>query len=175
MSAYDLRAAVKHVLATSSLTDPGEIADKVAESIPAKSLRAVVREMLRAYVRQINNEGRTYSPPNFQPSSSGHPNRDTHTQSAAAGRSSKVRAIREGWQRQLTVRYHVGHGVHKMQVDMTYDDFMFGANERDSIAERNSAWARVLRARAGLLTEHDVETFGDLPVEVQMAALGGAA
>lgn len=166
---YDLRADVKSVLNSTSLTDPGEIADKVAESVPARSLRAALRLTLRAYVRQIMAEQRS---PSF--SGSGHTRHDTQLSPAAAGKSWKRSGVRDGWQLRLDAIYHAGEEYKQLR-HMTYADLMFAANEREQIARKNKAWARTLHSWAALLTEHDVETFGELPVKVQMKALGGVA
>lgn len=170
---YNLRADVKTVLDTTSITDPGEIADKVAESVPAKELRAALRVTLRAYVRYMMAQSRTNNPPLF--SGSGQSRNDSHAPTAAAGRSWKRDGIRDGWQRQLTARYHVGDRQWKQLREMTHADLMAAAGEREATARRTEAWARILHAWAGLLTEHDAATFGALPVEVQMYALGGTA
>jgi len=172
---YDLRADIKTVLDSTSLTDPGEIADKVAESVPARALRAAFRVTLRAYVRQVMAERRTFSDPNFQTSSSGHPLNDAHDPRVAAGRSFKVRAIRDGWQKQLDNRVHVGNSEWKFLGDCTYDNLYALAGEREKHAAKNEAWARYYRSLAALLTEHDVERVRDLPAEVLMPALGSAS
>jgi len=169
---YDLRAEIRNVLDTTDLTDPGDIADKVAKSIPAKALRDVVRMMLRSYVRQVNNERRTYSPPNF---STGGQRRSDAQVNIAAGRSAKVQAIRDGWQAQLDNRVHVGQSEWKFLGDCTYDNLYALAAERETHAAKNASWARYYRSLAGLLTEHGVETVRDLPATVLMPALGGAA
>jgi hypothetical protein len=173
VSTYDLRADIKAVLSDSSLTDPGEIADKVAESIPTRALRSALRVTLRSYVRQVMAEGRTYSPPNFTASSS---RSQVDTQALhAAGRSSKVRAIRDGWQRALDNRVHVGDSQWKLLGDCTYTDRYALAAEREKHAAKNQAWAHHYHSLAGLLTEYDVETVRDLPAQVLMPAIGAVA
>lgn len=170
MGGYDLRADVRAVLETSDLVDPGDIADKVAESIPARSVRAALRVTMRAYVRQVMRESRTGAAPNFQPPAMDEP----RTQTASAG-GWKVRAIREGWQKQLRSRVHVGDRVWKTLGDCGYDDLQAAAAEREQNAARNAAWARYYRRLAGLLTEHDAATVRDLPAEVLMPALGAVS
>lgn len=160
---YDLRADIRRVLDATSLVDPGEVADKVAESIPAKALRAALRVTLRSYVRVVMNEQRHSSD-----SAGGHTG-------SVAGRSTKVRAIRDGWQRQLDSRVHVGESKWKFLGDCTYENLQTIAAERDWHVTRNQAWARYYRDLASLLTEHDVATVRDLPAQVLMPALGGVA
>jgi len=171
VSRYDLRADIKAILSGTSLTDPGDVADKVAESVPVKALRAALRVTLRAYVRQIMAEERTLSAPNF---GSGQAERDNQGHPAAAGFSWKGRAIRDGWQRQLDARVHVGDSAWKFLGDCTYDDLQALSAEREKHAQKNAAWARHYRFLASLLTEHDAATVRDLPAEVLMPTLGGA-
>lgn len=172
---YDLRAEIKSVLDSTSLADPGAIADKVAESIPSHALRAALRVTLRSHVRQVIRESRPRSAPDFQPSGSGHRRPDTQTAPAAAGRSSKVRAIREGWQRQLDAPVHVGESHWKYFGDCTYTDLYAMADERQKNAAENQAWAHHYHRVAALLTEYAVDTVRDLPAEVLMPTLGGVA
>lgn len=198
MSAYNLRAEVRHMLDSTSITDPGEIADKVLESMPEECLRDSLRETLRAYVRAVNAETRPSgvaasavrslipapATPTIQPTSGGHSRPGTHSSHAAAGRPATTVApkktlswrgigIRNGWQRSLDSRVHVGTGRNKMLRHCTYDDLQFAADEREQVAAKNAASARYYRSLASLVLEYDVKAFGDLPTEVIMVAVGG--
>lgn len=170
MTAYDLRAEVRSVLDDGSLRSPAEIATKIAGDIPSRALRDVVRATLPGFVAQMVREHRTYSPPNFR---SGHGSHDTHTASAAAGRSWWRDGVRDGWPRQLQNRLHVGGGEWTFLGDCTYENLKFIAAERETNADRNRAWARYYRNLAALLTDHDVKVVRDLPPEVLMDVLGG--
>lgn len=154
---YDLRADVKAILDETSLADPGEIADKVAESIPPRALRDALHVTLRSYVRQVISESRTNTAP------------------SVVGRSAKVAAIRDGWQRRLHDRCHVGGSVWKLLGECDYADLYAMADEREHHAATNAAWARHYRSLAALLTEHDAAVVSDLPPEVLMRALGTVA
>jgi hypothetical protein len=173
MSKYNLRTDVKSVLASTSLTDPGEVADKVAESMPANALRAALRVTLRSYVRQIMSEERTSSADQTS-TGSGQRTSDAQSRSAAAGRSSKVRAIRDGWKRHLEDRVHVG-SEWMLLGDCTHDNLIALATEREEIAAKTEAWAQHYRRLAGLVAEHGVAQVRDLPAEVLAPAIGAAA
>jgi hypothetical protein len=147
------------VLNSSTIADPGVIADEVLRRVPSRMVKQALQQALRLYVRQVISEVRITRPP--APSS--------------PARSAKVSAIRDGWQRRLRDRIHCGNGNWKFLAECTYEDLLAAAGERRELAERNMAWARQYDEWARLLTEHDVATFGDLPAEAQMSALGRAA
>lgn len=161
MSDFVLRDLVREVLHENNLTDPGDIAEEVLRRIPRGNLRVALGQALRLYVRQINSEGRNRSP--------------DIPAVAAPNQSWKVAGVRDGWQRRLRVLEHVGGSTYKPLANCTYEDLLFCATERRALAERNSARARQYDAWARLLTEHDVKTFGELPAETQLSALGRAA
>lgn len=160
MSDFVLRHIVRDVLRNSTLADPGDIAAEVLRRIPARSTRDALEQTLRLYVRQVISEVRISSRP---------------APATAANGSWKVAAIRDGWQRRLRDPVHVGAQEWKLLADCSYEDLLAAAAERRQLAERNQAWARTYDAWAGLLVEHDVKRFGDLPADAQMQALGRAA
>lgn len=163
MSDFSLRETIRAALNATDEADPGVIADSVLQSIPVEAYRDALSQSLRLFVRQVISETRT----------SNHPSNVTPIRTF--GRSSKVAAIREGWQRRLRDRVHVGNSEWKQLADCTYDDLLAVAGERQQLADRNSAWAREYRAMASAVLDANVETFGDLPAERQMILLGGAA
>jgi len=167
---YDLRADIKAVIAETGWVDPGEIAAKVCENVPAKSLRAALREMARDYVRRIQAEDRALS--NF---GSGHAGHGTQMRPAAAGKSWKGDGIRAHVNRQLAVATFVGDGEYKQYGDCTYENLMFRAALYECKEQENAAWKRREHRNAALLTEHGVQTVRDLPAEVLMQALGDVA
>jgi hypothetical protein len=189
MSTYDLRAHVVAVLDETSLTDPGEIADKVLEGIPAKHLRAALAVTLRAYVRSVNAHRRGAQIPGGHSSSDAQSScattgsslqappsdqgpLDAHCRPVARG-SRKVRGIREAWRRHLNGRWHSSEDEWKQLRYMTRENLLFAAEERRITAERNLAWARILEEWAQAVAEHNVGMFGDLPEAVQADLLGG--
>lgn len=85
--------------------------------------------------------------------------------------SRKGSEIRDGWQKHLEAEYPVPSGYKKFG-DCTYEDLYFLAAERDKQAENLKQHGRYFRGLAGLLVDHDVKTLRELPVEVQMQAVG---
>lgn len=161
MTAFNLRSIVRETLADTSDADPGVVAEQVLAAIPKARTRDALEQTLRLFVRQIISEQRVSSPPSNV--------RTIPTTSA------KVAAVRDGWQKRLRDRVHVGDGAWKFLGECTYDDLLSAAAERRDLAERNAAWARQFDSWARLLTEHDVETFAELPLTVQADVLGRAA
>lgn len=51
MSDIDIQTVVRHIIDSTTLADPGDIAAKVCESLPDAQLREVLTVALRAYVR----------------------------------------------------------------------------------------------------------------------------
>lgn len=160
MSDFILRHLVRDVLKSTDEADPGEVAALVMAQIPRGKQREALEQSMRLFVRQVISETRTGNrPANVTP----------------IHRSAKVSAIRDGWQRRLRDRVHIGDSAWKMLADCTYDDLSAAAAERQEHADRNMVWAREYRAMASAVLDAEVETFGDLPAEVQMQILGGAA
>lgn len=158
---FILRHVVRDVLTDTDLADPGDLADVVLERIPSEHVHDALSQTLRIYVRQVISEVRNSGPAvNVAPI---RPNL-----------SWKVAGIRDGWQRQLDNRVHIGDGW-KLLRNCSYDDLLAAAAERRDLADRNMARARQYDAWACLLSDNGAETFGDLPAEVQMQALGSAA
>lgn len=160
MTDFNLRHLVQEVLNSSTMADPGQVADEVMRRVPRGMVRVALSQTLRLFVRQIISETRISHSGDLSPT--------------APSTSRKVAAIRDGWQRRLRDRVHC-NGQWKFLADCNYEDLLAAASERRELADRNMAWARQYDAWARLLTEHDVATFGELPVEAQMSALGAAA
>lgn len=160
-SEQNLRVLVHEVLETSTMPDPGDVAEEVFRRVPPEEHGEALRQTLRLFVRQVIGELRVGNP--------------STRPAANSGRSAKVRAIRDAWQRRLADRVHVGDSEWKFLRDCTRDDLLAAAAERRKLAERNAAWARTYDGWARLLTEHGVATFGELPAEVLLDTLGAAA
>lgn len=183
---FNIRHLVREVLRSSTMADPGDVAHEVLRRIPSDLTRVALEQVLRDVVRSIMGEERAsnrvpsstaHAGPDLRPGPRltpvferpDHPRRPQH--------SAKVAAIRDGWQKQLNNRIHVGDGSKdwKLLRACTYADLLFAATERRGIADRNASVARQYDAWARLINEYDVATFGDLPAEAQMSALGSAA
>lgn len=159
---FSLREAVRAVLTSTNLADPGEIADAVLGDLAPADYRAALEQTMRLFVRQVISEqrGTGGAPANVRP--------------IRPSSSWKGAAIREGWQRHLRDRIHVD-GTWKMLAACTADDLRIAAAERQQKAEQNAAWAHRYRAFADALDAEGVARFADLRVETQMHLLGGAA
>jgi hypothetical protein len=147
MTDFDLRAAVIVVLDTTPLTEPADIATKVAKNVPAKQLRAALTAALVSYVATVNQQRRMDNP---------------LLGGSQSGRSSKVAGIADWWTAAMRDRVHVDGGQ-KMLGDCTFADLMFAAAERRQQARWNEAKADQYEALAKKLREHDVECVSGLP------------
>lgn len=156
VSEFNLRTLVRQVLDDSVLTDPGLIAEEVYRRTAAKDRGAAYQQALRHFVRQVASEQRGAT-------------------TITAGPSKATRA-REWWQRSMRDRIHVnGDAGWKMLADCTRDDLLYAAAERREQADRNRAKAQQYEALASLLDANSAATVRDLPADVLMRALGGAA
>ena len=182
--AFNVRHLIREVLRTSTLADPGALAAEVMKRIPEDMLGVALEQVLRDVVRNEMSRQRVHrnaSPiaatgPDLRPGPRLTPVFDDAAR-APAPRSAKVSAIRDGWQKRLMDRIHTGEGArdYKLLRACTYEDLLFAAKERREHADRNASVARQYDAWARLINEYDVQTFGDLPAEAQMGALGSAA
>ena len=162
----NLRSLVREVIDASTLDSPQAIAAEVARRVPAKDRHAALEQALRAFVRQVISEER------------GHHRFGYVSPEPTFAGSSKVGAIRDGWQRALRVvkvPTSSDPGAWKALGACTFDDLVYAAEQRDEQARRNSAKARQYRALAATVQEHGAATVADLPAEVLMVAVGQVA
>lgn len=188
-SDFNLRQVIREVLRSSTMADPGQVADEVMRRIPTKMIKAALAQVLRDVVRQVMSEERGKNsgaatavevpPPALKIAQPTLDDDESYTPAPkpVPNRSWKRQAISDGWQKRLTDRIHVGQNARdwKLLRACTYEDLLFAATERRSLADSNAAVARQYDAWARLMNEHDVATFGDLPAEALMSALGRAA
>jgi hypothetical protein len=156
MTDFSLKAEIKKVIDETDLTDPRDLAAKVAENIPVKLRLDALKQALPELVRVELTRARMSPPPML-------PNR-----------SSKVTAIREDWRRHLRDRVHVGRSEWVMLADCSAEHFRSAAEERRAFAAANLAAAARYELYAVACEEHGVDRFADLPESVQAALLGGA-
>lgn len=166
VTAIHLRDEIIAIMNSTKLTTPQEIADEVMRLVNRDNAVDAVSQMITGYVRGVLGEQRKGNMPAVSPED---------IRRAGSNRSSKVSAIRDGWQRHLESRVHVEAGHWKMFRDLTEADLRYAARERRSNAERNLLEAHRYEAWAQLVAEYGADTFSDLPLEVQMRALGTAA
>lgn len=180
MTDFNIRHLVREVLRSSTMADPADVADEVMRRIPSKMIRTALVQVLRDVVRQVMGDERQRTAPNTAPSEPAGlriaPGGE-EPKKPVPNRSWKRSGVADGWQKRLTDRVHVGPGARdwKLLRACTYEDLLFAATERRGIADSNAAAARRYDAWARLINEHDVATFGDLPAEALVSALGRAA
>lgn len=158
MTDFDIRAAIREVVETSDLTDPGEIATKVAEQVPAKALRGVLVDVLRDYVRITLHSFTSWRRP--------EPGQDSDARRPISSRSAKVAAYQSQARehaRLLRQPVAVESNVWKQFGECSTDDLDFLASERRDNAARNLAAAERFEKYAAALEEHSAETVADLP------------
>lgn len=148
---FDVRSAVRAVIRETDLTSPDEIAAKVAESVPAGELRAVLAIALRDLVRI--EFGRSRMESGASP---------IHLPTPPA-RSAKVRAIREAAPKWLRDRVCIGGSTHIMVRDCTYENLRYIEAQALIRVDRERATARRWGTLAELVQRHGVERVADLP------------
>lgn len=154
---FDVRAAVRAVMAETDLAEPSDIAAKVAESIPAKQLRAVVAVVLRDYVRIQLHEGRRAT--DFAALA------DVSPAGVKPNASAKVRAIRDAAPRWLRDRVFIGVGW-TLLGECTYENLRYLESERRDNAAASTAAAEYYARLAELVRRHNVACVADLPLHV---------
>lgn len=174
MTSFDLRALIRDVCATSTITDPATLAKEVGRRIGRNEQREALEQALPTIVQHVISRARgSLSSPGGQLTTD-----DQGAYAAGApSRSRKVAGIRETWRRMLRERLNVGPAVGdwKFLADCTTADLAYAAQLREDHARRNAAKAAQLRRLAELLDEHQVTTVGELPEGDLGGALGAAA
>ncbi|HEY5985169.1 MAG TPA: hypothetical protein VIV12_02120 [Streptosporangiaceae bacterium] len=156
----DLRQIVRDVRrANPTVYNDKDIAELVLAYIPGYLRAEALQQTLPVYIDRFLSEERSQSP--LSPRSIASP-----------GRSAKVAAIRDGWQRGLQVLVHVGPGQRLPFGECEQSHLEFAATELDTLADRCAAKARAYREFLRLLDEHGAQRVRDLPAEVLMFALG---
>lgn len=165
---FDLNELVHRVIAFSDHADPGSATAEVLAQIPDESVRDALELTLREYVRQRFPRLSRMSDPaeNETMVPSGRP----------VNASWKRDAIREGWQRVLRDRVHVGpdSSAWKFLGDCTTQDLAYAASERRSLAAGMVVAAQQYEHLANLLTLHSVTAVKDLDSGVLAGVLDGA-
>lgn len=162
---------IRHILDSTDLTDPREIAAKVDAEATALEKEEAWPTMLADHVRlvmggHLGRYGRLGSPDRTKVTSipsDGPPGPGTPLLTRAD-------RIREAALRQ---RLHAGPGVWAMLGDFTIGNHEFAAAERETMAAGNLAAARWFEECARAQREHGADRFRDLPAEVLTTLLAG--
>ena len=128
-----LNEYVTVTLATTTKSDPREIAAEVLASIPDEDLRGCLGDALSTYMRWYITKKRDGVPT---------PEKlEEDLKPVAPVRSAKVNAIRDHWAKFLDERVQV-NGNWKKVADCTVQDVQALARERREVAARNEAHAK---------------------------------
>jgi hypothetical protein len=159
MSDFSLIALIRKVIDETDLANPADIAAKVAEMVPPKSVREAFAQAL-PFVVQVEVSRYHSAPPR-----------------RSANPSSKVAALRDYadvWRVKLRERISVGNHDWKLLADCSATDFRQAAEGRRVHAAGALANAARFDTYAAACEEHKVARFADLPEKVQAELLGGA-
>lgn len=166
MEAFNLRHLIRDVLTSSLLADPRDLAAEVFQRIPAEEHAAVLRQCLNDVVREEIRLSRNHTPPAVMAERPGP--RGNIGRQRPASRSAKVAGIRAMWQEKLRERIHTGPGSTDWRLlgDCSFEELMFAAGERRTIALRNEAKAAEYAELAEAVRAAGVARVRDLPAEV---------
>lgn len=157
-----VRDVVLAVRRDTGLIESAALASAVLDQLTPEQYREALAQSLPAFCRAVTVGIRQPGPVN-PPAAPG-----------GLFASPKVDAIREHWQRRLDEDYEGADG-RKLLRDFTYDDLQHLSDLLETQARQKLARARGFRALQRSLTEHGVETVGDLPADVLAPALGAVA
>lgn len=158
-----LHVTLKHVLATTTLTDPKDLAEAVTARLDPEDLDPALQEALVYWVRSHTARSRDGVPDELIGSTTGG-TRNLEVVTATTrkpNRSAKVAGIRDWWQSFITERVNVD-GVWKLTGDCTVEDIEALAASRREIASRNLSHADRYQALAARMRSEGVETVQDL-------------
>lgn len=162
---FNLTELVRKVMDETDIADPGALAAKVAEQIPARQRVAALHQALPNFVRVTI--GRSRGP--HAHTNNGHGPAGGPAGRTQAARSAKVTAIRNAapvWKRALRERIHVGNRRWAMVGKCSYEELMYAVTERRRIAAQIGDSADRYEKVALALVEYGVETPEQLPESV---------
>lgn len=166
MDSFNLRKLIRDVLTNSLLADPRDLAAEAFQRIPADQHAAALRQCLTDVVREEIRLSRNHTPPTVMAERPGP--RGNVARQRPAARSAKVAGIRAMWQEKLRERIHTGPASTDWRLlgDCTFEELMFAAGERRTIALRNEAKAAEYAELAEAVRAAGVVRVRDLPAEV---------
>lgn len=173
---FNLRGEVRHILDTTDLTDPGEIAEKVFSGIPSGAFEDVVRVTLRPFVADVmgserrrsagfSNTGQCETGTQRGDASVGDETGAGTTSQVGPGTQRRPAGGDPSWKRRSIRNIHrqriyVGNEW-KMLGDCTVADIDSAALDRRATAQQNKAWAdrydqlslRMSQSHAGVVSD----------------------
>lgn len=149
MNPRPVAKAIREVLTSSSLSNPADVAAKVAEQIPDAQLRAALAEVLPSFVRTEFSRERMLSPVRH-----------------SGGPSAKVAAIRDAWAARKQTPLKIGD-EYKRLAECTAADLLVAASELRQRADAMLGKADYYEALAAALPPGaTVDSFASDPVAV---------
>lgn len=145
-----VRTHISHVIESSSLSDPREIADKIIESATAAEKREWLDEVLPSIVAEVMRLERN------------HAMSMAHESRRRPVRSAKVAGVRDWWSKFLESRIPVD-GVWKPVGELDAADLRSVIAEREKLAAEITAQAARFAHLLSLLAEYKVATVAELP------------
>lgn len=155
MSAFDLRAAIRHVLDSTDLSDPTEVARQLLAGMDVPTRALAFEEVAETVVSVFMTRDRNSGGCDGSPSGS---------QSGNGSRSTKSRAdrIRQWWRAELRKRYR-GADEWLMLGQFSSADHEYAAQERRDRAAAITSRAEWHEMCAKAMSDHGADEFGDLP------------
>lgn len=164
----DLRTLILTLADEATDVNTASLAHATYTAIPADQRAAALAAALPYAIRSVLSGDRGYHPePQPQPEPEGAPR--------ATGRSGKVTAIREMWQRALRDIYPCAPGVAKRLGEFTAPELEYAAEVRERHAAAVLDNAARLRALCDAVKTEGVDRVDALPPATLAALLGGAA
>jgi chemotaxis regulatin CheY-phosphate phosphatase CheZ len=159
--AFSLRRLVREHVETAGHLDPDRIAAEVLADLPRRYYERALRELLRGEVVHALGEARRDAM-NAKPRPKPRPTSNRFQRHAEK--------FGDPWQRWLAAPIEVGDSFRRLS-ECTADDLDYAARRRRELAAANTAVALRFEAYRDAVRRHGVDTFGDLPVDVQLSLL----
>lgn len=169
MTDFNLAGTVRNVMDTNDITDTDQLTDLAFALIPEEEYPALVRKLLRGYVRNMQgSDWNTTRVPRVDAEPQTWVDDENSPQMLPArSRPKPLSRYRAGIHSEVVQAWLDAttdiNGVRKRRGDMTVDDMLVAAAVRRELASANSLAADELAAHAALLEEHGVKTLSDLP------------
>lgn len=161
MTTFDLRAAIRHLLDTTNLSDPREVAQKLLADMDtatrALAFEQVAETVVSVFITRDRNRSASAEDGAADDSLTDSPQ-------GQGSRSAKTRAdrIRQWWRAELRKRYR-GAEEWLMLGEFSPVDHEYAAQERRDRAAAITARADWHESCAKAMRDHDADRFDDLP------------
>lgn len=140
--------------------DPAVIAVEVEKGIPEPDRKAVMQHLLAHYIRKVKPRMSQ-----IRHRSASQPKTAAKAATRKPNRSAKV-ALLQKHARFLKLGVSVGLRQDKYMADCTYEDLIYAAKRRRTLARADTMAAENFEALAALVNKYEVATVGKLPPSV---------